>query len=108
VVDFEVLGQLICKQDEQKADNAEVPTHLWDLVFQHTLPKDFPPLHPKWRERLDTYRELGVRYWKRCLMRTFWWHVGEQVPNKIQSETASKVGCQDWEFQVEAQWSEFV
>jgi hypothetical protein len=70
-VDFEALGQLILKQDDQKADNVEIPTHLWDLVFQETLPKDFPPLYHKWRERLDYYREIGLRYWRVCLMCSF-------------------------------------
>jgi hypothetical protein len=82
-VDFKALGQLILKQDDQKADNAEIPTHLWDLVFQETLPKDFPLLHPKWRERLDNYREMGLWYWRLCLVHSFWWHLEQQLANNL-------------------------
>jgi hypothetical protein len=82
-VNLEELEQVILKQEGQKADNAAVPTHIWENHFRDTLPEDFPPLHQDWRARLENYRTVGVRYWRICRLRSFWWYVGETLPAKV-------------------------
>ena len=82
-VDLAKLEATILKGDEQKADDAEVPVQIWDQFFLDTMPEDFPPLHPRWRERLNSYRRLGLIFWLQCLRKSFWWDVAKRVPVKL-------------------------
>ena len=82
-VDLTSLESKIIKQEGQKADDAEVPVRMWEDMFLETMPENFPPLHPLWRERLESYRTLGLSYWRQCLLRSFWWDVGWRLPAKI-------------------------
>ena len=82
-VDLDKLEATILKGDEQKADDAEVPVQIWEQFFLDTMPKGFPPLHPDWRKRLNSYRELGIIFWRQCLRKSFWWDVARRVPVKL-------------------------
>ena len=85
------------KQEGQKADNAKVPTHLWSfflcesfLLYFDTYrgtkiewKRDHPNIYRRhsWRKRvgvpkgweraLDGFRRLGIRWWRRRLLRTY-------------------------------------
>ena len=75
---------VILKKDGQKSDDAPIPTQIWENHFRDTLPPEWPnpidpsnpgrvyPLHPMWREWLESYREWGIRLWRRNVHRTFW------------------------------------
>ena len=85
-MDLPALDEHILKQDGQKSDDAPVPRHVWENHFKDTLPEAyfptmpqypgvvFPvrPLHPCWRERLESYRQIGIRYWRRQVLLSFW------------------------------------
>lgn len=78
-----VEGGDIIKQDGQKADNAEVPVHIWEVFFRDSMPDNFPPLHPDWRTRLESYRSLGLIFWRKCRLRSFWRWVEKKIPAHI-------------------------
>lgn len=85
------------KQDGQKADNAEVPKHLWSFFFEQSFMHNFgssstvkvswvqrhsnvyrrhdwhrcESMPEDWEKAMDSFRRLGIRWWRRNLMRTF-------------------------------------
>ena len=75
---------VILKKDGQKSDDAPIPTQIWENHFRDTLPPEWPnptdpsnpgrvyPLHPMWREWLESYQEWGIRFWRCNMHRTFW------------------------------------
>ena len=77
-LDLTQVEDIILKKDGQKADDAPVPTQIWENHFRDTLPLTWSnagdslmpsnrvyPLHPMWRSRLDNYRVLGICFWRR-------------------------------------------
>eukprot|EP00956_Cyclotella_meneghiniana_P025058 scaffold51449_cov35-Cyclotella_meneghiniana.AAC.5 len=73
----------VLKQDGQKADDAKVPTHIWEDFFRDTRPDNFPPLPPNWRMHLEPFRKLGLIYWRKFRLRSFWWWIAEKIPAKV-------------------------
>ena len=86
----------ILKKDGQKADDAPVPTQIWENYFRDTLPMVWPnsrdcslpgdrvyPLHPLWRSRLDSYRVLGICFWRQRVYRSFWGWVKQKLPRRV-------------------------
>ena len=74
----ECLGLLdgnIVKDDSQKADNAEVPVHLWDSRFQQAYTSAGYVLPGRWREALAGFRIGFSRLWKQRVLFSFWSHV---------------------------------
>eukprot|EP00956_Cyclotella_meneghiniana_P029337 scaffold70717_cov42-Cyclotella_meneghiniana.AAC.5 len=73
----------VLKQDGQKADDAKVPTHIWEDFFCDTRPHNLPPLPHNWRTHLEPFRKLGLIYWRRFRLRSFWWWVAEKIHAKV-------------------------
>lgn len=87
----------VVKADHQKADDAGTPTHLWSHFFRRSFlariqkgagmelrwevgGPDVYRRHPLrrrdsmpegWEPALDGFRRLGLRWWRRNLLRTF-------------------------------------
>ena len=79
-------------QDAQKADNSPVPTHLWEFFFEHTYQAEFGELPGKWRQSLDGFRRLQLRWWRhRKLAATFrqWRLRHYPLPNLRRSDKLS-------------------
>ena len=91
-------------QDAQKADNSPVPTHLWEFFFEHTYQAEFGELPGKWRQSLDGFRRLQLRWWRhRKLAATFrqWRLRHYPLPNLRRSDKLSwsllrTVQCLHW------------
>ena len=65
-------GSECLKQDSQKADDAEVPTYMWDHFFADSFLRKFRSHMPEgWRTALDGFRRLAVRRWRRNLLQSF-------------------------------------
>ena len=104
---FDPGGELIeaVKQEGQKADDAEVPKHLWDgMWLQSRLEVGFEDMRkwkgnpwgqeevtkqPRWRGALEVMRTKWLLLkWRRNVTRTFWrWYynsvwVGKKPPDK--------------------------
>ena len=94
------VEDVILKKDGQKSDDAPVPTHIWENHFRDTLPREWSnpgdstkkhrvyPLHALWRERLELYREWGIRWWRRNVHRTFWQWVKAKVPAALMQQVS--------------------
>ena len=60
------------KQDEQKADSAAVPEHLWSNSLKESFEsKVGRPLPDGWQESMNGFRRFGIRWWRRQLLRTY-------------------------------------
>ena len=67
------MGEVI-KGDKQKADDSAVPAHIWEFFLEKSFLKKFPhreEMPSKWRRALNGFRRLGIRWWRRNLIRTF-------------------------------------
>lgn len=70
-----LLDGYVVKDDCQKADDAEVPVHLWDYCFQQAYTSAGYVLPGRWREALAGFRIGFSRLWKRRVLFSFWSHV---------------------------------
>ena len=60
------------KQDEQKADSAAVPEHLWSNSLKETFESKVGRSLPEgWQESMNGFRRFGIRWWRRQLLRTY-------------------------------------
>ena len=60
------------RQEGQKADNAEVPTHIWDFFFKESFADQFGRPPPAgWETALDGFRRLAIRFWRRRLLSSY-------------------------------------
>ena len=68
-------GGALVKADHQKADDAAVPTELWDRFLRFTLKEklrwDFPT-GPLASRALDLLRQRCLRWWRRRVFKDFW------------------------------------
>ena len=56
----------VLKQDGQKADDAKIPTHLWDVMFQSSWSLDpllVREIPPNWAQGLNIFRKLLLHVW---------------------------------------------
>lgn len=77
-VDEKVLEVL--KGDEQKADGSPVHTHMWEYFCAKAVLKGKDPdggerpqrkvMPDKWKAALNGFRRLGIRWWRRNLVKT--------------------------------------
>jgi len=61
----------VLKQDCQKQDDAEVPTHLWAKHLEDTRPAHLGSMPEAWEDMVEPIRMLLLRRWRRNLMRSF-------------------------------------
>lgn len=89
-INLAAIDAKVQKQDGQKADDAEVPTFIWENQFRDSIPAHWDgahptvfPLHPDWRSRLDSYRTLGICYWRRNVCKSYWKWVKQKLPSRL-------------------------
>ena len=106
-MNLDEVDATVRKQDGQKADDAKVPTYIWENHFRDTIPaqwdsqymSSFPnwngvcpqiyPLHSAWRSRLESYRALGLFWWKRNVRRSYWRWIKQKLPPSLVKRTTT-------------------
>ena len=78
---------MVLKQDSQKRDDAEVPTHLWDRHLKDTYPSYLGGLPLDWEGRMEPIREFLLRRWRRNLTRSFVAYRRNRLPRALTDGT---------------------
>ena len=68
-------GGALIKADHQKADDAAVPTELWDRFLRFALKENLKwdfPTGPPASQALDMFRRRCLRWWRRRVFTDFW------------------------------------
>lgn len=73
------VDEAVIKADGQKADDAEIPIHLWDGFVKRAFLDDHLVLPPRWRRGLRLFCFGFIRWWRRAVMVSFWAHVRSRV-----------------------------
>ena len=95
--EVDLVLPVVVKDDFQKADNAAAPTQLWSFFFKESFLNRFQKgrarpgpwqvnnvdpcrrhawdrregMPPGWEKAMNGFRRLGLRWWRRNLLRTF-------------------------------------
>lgn len=84
-------GEVI-KGDQQKADDSAVPTHIWDHFLEKSFLQNFTDrevMPSKWKRALNGFRRLGIRWWRRNLIRTFLHWRRKKLPVKREPKSTA-------------------
>ena len=105
-------GLRVLKQDGQKADDAEVPIHLWDSMFLRDREEDDCITHAvvnDWQLGLRLFRNVHLGLWRRRLFRSWITFARARTDKALSVKLGCKVGCFkvvqqsfDWTYQ----WSD--
>ncbi|KAL7468881.1 hypothetical protein ACHAXS_009127 [Conticribra weissflogii] len=95
-IDRGLVEDKVVKKDGQKADDAEVPVHLWDSMWVHTIPTDFvkqPTPGSEWRNLLRLLRGGAIRWWRRKIQRSLWADVNSRASKNFSTDPGSGWVC---------------